>query len=72
MRDLSWPHEDWDSTMKRIRRSPDQAIRTRKTAEQLINQDKTITGVSRFIEVAQPTHITAGDSRAVESTPRKL
>jgi DNA-binding transcriptional MerR regulator len=57
--------------MKRIRRSPDQIIRRLKTADQLVSQGQTIAEIIRFIEVAHPTHITAGDSRAVGSKPKK-
>lgn len=57
--------------MKRIWRLSDQVTRVLNTAEQLINQGKTIIWDSLFIKVAQHTHITASDSRAMGSTPRK-
>ena len=48
---------DWaeDFTMKRIRHTAEQIIRKLKTAEQLLDQGKTLADVCRVLEVAQPT-----------------
>jgi transposase-like protein len=56
MRVLNRPDWAGDSTMKRIRHTPEQIIRKLKTAEQLIAQGKTVADVCRVIEVTQPTY----------------
>jgi hypothetical protein len=45
-----------DSTMKRIRHTPEQILRNVKTAEQFWAQGKTVADVCRALEVAQPSY----------------
>jgi transposase-like protein len=48
---------DWagDSTMKRLRHTPEQIISKLNTVEQLIAQGRSVADACRAIEVTQPT-----------------
>lgn len=56
MRGLIRPDWAGDFTIKRTRHTPEQIIRKRKTAKQLLAQGQTVADAYRVLEVSQPTY----------------